>query len=446
MADRSEMTEKFADTNVSIGVSTDRGRDDTVAAQGIGQGLEHRVYASFEDAEAIREEWDRFVEDLGADVFSSFDWCAVWWSHYGKGRRLEIHVVRQGGRLIGLVPVVRERWWWGLSCRTVRLVGCDTSPGSLYVTVSPDRMGDVIPLILRELDRTEPWDLICFHRLGGYFDHSERLARVLSRGSAVRAVRYHDSNGAHIVFELPATYEAWLAGLTSKERTNIKRRNKLLEKKHAVKCRTIFDGPELRAAAATVVELHQDQWRSRSRPGTFAEWPEGEAFYWDTIESQKRRGRVMIVEVRADDQVIGAEYNLCFGKRAHWMVSARDSGERWRVYSPGRLAFCALVRAAIEKGMSQIDALIGNFHYKLLLGGKSLNEQAIWVFRRGLGARCRVCVFRLLATLVHVCYAKIWAFGIGRKLGLVRYPHWQTWIRSEFDRRLRSRARWITTP
>jgi CelD/BcsL family acetyltransferase involved in cellulose biosynthesis len=284
---------------------------------------------------------------------------------------------------------------------------------------------------------------MCFHRLAGYFELAQAAGDALLNAEAVGAVQVFDDNGPHIVFDLPGTFEEWLAELTTKERSNIRRREKLLGKDHQFSYDAPDDDQSIDVLPGRLAALHQQRWKNEGLPGSFVEWPNATSFYRDCIRISRERGRLLMTSLKVDGEVIGGEYCVQFGRRLHWILSARDDGERWKLYSPGRLAFVDLVRRSIERGVTQIDGLAGDFHYKRLLGGRVLSERSIWAYRRGAAARIRVACFRFMATLLHLVYAKLWAFGLGRKLGWVRYPHPRAWIRSTFDRRLRSRGRWL---
>lgn len=426
-------------TAASASADAEIGRSAAVARP----GLVHRVYHRFDDAEALRAPWDGLLEKIGGDAFASFDWCRLWWKHYGDGRRLEIHAVWQGEELIGVLPLVRERWWWGAGCKTVRLAGCDTNPGSISLAVDPHRLTLVLRRVIEALAQDGGWDLICIHRIAGYYDHAGATAEALASTPAVGRVCCFDDAGPHIVFDLPDSFDGWLATLTTKERSNVRRREKLLGKDHQFEYAAPESETEIDALAGQLAELHQTTWQNRGLPGSFVEWPAATEFYRDCIRTFGTDGRLLLTSLTVDGEVIGGEYCVRHGRRLHWILSARDDGERWKLYSPGRLAFVDLVRRAIDLGVTQIDGLAGDFHYKRLLGGTLLSERSIWAYRRGALPRLRVGVFRFMATLLHIVYAKGWAFGIGRKLGWVRYPHLRAWIRSVFDRRLRSRGRWL---
>ena len=74
----------------------------------VQDGLQVTCYRSFEEIQFLREEWDRLVESVGGDVFSSFDWCEVWWKHFGHGRWLELYVATFGDELVAVLPLFRE--------------------------------------------------------------------------------------------------------------------------------------------------------------------------------------------------------------------------------------------------------------------------------------------------------------------------------------------------
>ena len=87
--------------------------------------LEHRVYGSFEEVQALREAWNDLASRTG-DILCSFDWCEVWWKHFNRWRRLEIHALFEGPRLVAVLPLFRETIRpGGVWLRTVRALGCD---------------------------------------------------------------------------------------------------------------------------------------------------------------------------------------------------------------------------------------------------------------------------------------------------------------------------------
>src|SRR4051812_43212628 len=72
-------------------------------------GVRLETFTSFEDAQAIAGEWDELVTGLDGSLYMSFDWCRVWWQHYGARRDLRLMAFRDRGELVGVLPFFVER-------------------------------------------------------------------------------------------------------------------------------------------------------------------------------------------------------------------------------------------------------------------------------------------------------------------------------------------------
>src|SRR6185503_14065572 len=58
---------------------------------------------------ALRGEWNALLESSVSDcVFLTHEWLSAWWKHLADGRRLSILTLRDGGELIGILPVAER--------------------------------------------------------------------------------------------------------------------------------------------------------------------------------------------------------------------------------------------------------------------------------------------------------------------------------------------------
>ena len=115
------------------------GRDpDPTTGKVVSGDLKLSIYASFDQVRHLQQSWDGLVEELGGDIFITYDWCAIWWRYFGYGRQLEIHVATAHDELVGVFPLFRETIRWGpLFLRVVRVVACDHCPGTCSVAIRP---------------------------------------------------------------------------------------------------------------------------------------------------------------------------------------------------------------------------------------------------------------------------------------------------------------------
>jgi CelD/BcsL family acetyltransferase involved in cellulose biosynthesis len=72
------------------------------------------------DLDPLREDWSRLSEESG-NVFSTWEWNALWWRQFGRGRQPVVAVVRpSGGEVSAIVPLYR---WASWPLTVLRLMG-----------------------------------------------------------------------------------------------------------------------------------------------------------------------------------------------------------------------------------------------------------------------------------------------------------------------------------
>ena len=54
----------------------------------------------------LRDEWNALLESSSSNcVFLTHEWLSMWWKHLSEGRKLSILTARDGGKLIGILPL-----------------------------------------------------------------------------------------------------------------------------------------------------------------------------------------------------------------------------------------------------------------------------------------------------------------------------------------------------
>src|SRR5579862_6790420 len=70
--------------------------------------------------EEIRAEWQDLAKSAPtATPFQTWEWQSTWLRHYRRGKLPHILAIREGGDLVGLMPLIRSAGPW----RTIRAMG-----------------------------------------------------------------------------------------------------------------------------------------------------------------------------------------------------------------------------------------------------------------------------------------------------------------------------------
>jgi CelD/BcsL family acetyltransferase involved in cellulose biosynthesis len=380
------------------------------------------------DLDRVRAEWDAFVEAGGSDIYFTVDWLQVWWAHYGRGRTFEGLVLRAGDRIVGVLPFCVQRVWAGpVPLRLARFVGADSTIAVLTPAIAPGFEETVLEAALDRLLGEAGCDAVSLSPLSGESPVAAAAERV-ARADGRRLMR-SDSTGPHMVFALPESFDAYMAGLQRYPRRDYRRSLRHLAERCDIACRTV-SGDEAVAYLDRFAALHTAHWRALGRMGHFGDWPGSEGFTRDLIARMAPSGRARFHEISGDGRVLAIEQCFVLGDRCHWRLAARDSDPGLERLGLGRVGAVELFRALIEGGQRIVDAGPGHYEYKARLGAQEHPVRRVVIGGRSRSSRLRGALLLQWADLLHLVYYRAWFLRLAPRLGLARRPLWGAWIRS----------------
>lgn len=403
-------------------------------------GIKHTVYGSFAEVEHLKRAWNDLACRVG-DLFCSYDWCETWWRYFGCDRKLEIHALHDGNRLVAVLPLFREVLLAGLVClHVVRLVACDYASDAAGLAVEPDSADPFLKMVLASLADRGPWDILHLGPLRSYNTITEQICCVCAGSALVQAVILGRQDNWLTLYELAPTYDKYLQSLPRHERHDTLRRERRLREAHDVKVSMAQTPEEVQHGMEAVIQLHQKLWTRKGERGHFGEWPSLAQFHHEVARRFLSTGQLALMTLKVDGEVVGASYGYHFGARTHGVVRGYCNDGPWRTFSLGRLLHCNFVQRAIEHGSTCLESGRGVFDYKLRLGGQLYGEQSITVVRRGFPSRLRFWAGLRLAYLIHAIYGRIWLDMLAPRLK-IHPPIRHFYVRQRFVAQLFRRAR-----
>lgn len=385
-----------------------------------GRNVEVRCFDSFGDVEPLRDSWNDLVERTGGDVFATFEWCAAWWKHFRHRRRLQLFVAKSEGRLVAVWPLFRERLWWGpVPIRVVRILGCDHGVTTCKVTTETGYHQSVAQMVMSQLECSAAWDLMHLGELPGYLADGDELVSAFRASERVSKVAFDREAYPQAVFEVPGEFEDYLSRLSLKERRNVRRDQRQIALRGGVAHhpQTV---EEVKSALSNLRKLHETHWRLRGRGGHFADVPGVGAFYADIAKAFLAKHWLALTEVKSGDDSLAVELALQFNGRMHWLIGGRCEDVSARV------GFAALMQSAIQRQLTMIDALGGEYDYKRRLGASQQSIKLIAVFPQGRARAARLAVVRGIVRAVDFVYHRLWFWRVAPWI-MKRMPHLGAW-------------------
>lgn len=416
---------------ISRSISETAGLDSDLGA---GKALQVESYDSFAQLEALQQQWDDFAESMGSEIFLTYDWCRLWWKHYGKGRDLRIYIFRRDGELVGILPLFFERIRQGpFSVKAGKIVGSDYTPAQFSPAIDRDCIRGVLQRFY-ELSAKDKWDILHLGPIAGLYHHYEDLKNASEEllGCSYRIAA--KDGQVQTYFTLPETWDKYLAGLNRRERTKIKRHYRLACKAAGDTADTVMashaTADTVEGMFADFVQMHQRHWQNQMKLGHFGDWPCALEFHRELAEAQLKRDRLCLTRITLGDWCLGYKYGYVLGEHFCDFLDARSGRDEVAQVGLGRIIYSEMIRTAIQRKARYIDSMRGKYKHKLEMGGELMTVKNIFVCRKGCFVFVKIRILQALARILNFCYYRIWFLKLAPKLPFKRKPLWRLWIRT----------------
>jgi CelD/BcsL family acetyltransferase involved in cellulose biosynthesis len=385
--------------------------------------LNVEVFDSFARLNAIREEWDSFVEQSGGDIYFTSDWLEAWWNHYGAKRLLRCFFIRSDQPVAALPFCIQVLRLGPISIRLARFVGADSTIPVFTPPIEKSRETYVWKEVLNFLFKEDRCDAVSLTPLSGLTTTAQSIGESAKFQSDYQIVR-DEACGKHTIFMLPQTSGSYLNSLTKKIRGNLRRDLRNLTHQKITYC-------TLRGEAAIewldkFIELHQTRWELGGKQGHFADWPHSIDFNRSLVERLGKKDRVRFYLVIDNGDCLAAEYTFLFANRSFWRLPARKI-EGYANAGVGRVCLVKMIEALIDEGVSMIEAGPGHYDYKIRHVGSEFPLRRLVLGGSSIVARIKAMSLIRLADLVHLLYYRIWFLKVAPRFAWTKRPLWSGW-------------------
>jgi len=291
--------------------------------------------------ESLREEWASLAEQ-GRNIFATWEFATTWWEHFGAGRRLVTVGCRDsGGELFAILPLYL---WRRRPLRVLRFLG--NGAGDILGPVCRPERSDHAAWALRRLLEVAPWDWDVFvgENLPGEQDWSRQLG-----GHVIR-------REGNPVLRTPDGFEGFLARRTPNFRSQVRRGERRLARRHHVRFR-LSDSTTLDADLNALFRLHQARFGEQSAFGGGRT-----AFHCTFARQGHERGWLRLWILELDGRPVAAQYGFRFGGVESFYQSGRDPELRHE--SLGMVLLSHAIRTAADEGVREFALLRGHEPYK----------------------------------------------------------------------------------
>jgi CelD/BcsL family acetyltransferase involved in cellulose biosynthesis len=179
------------------------------------------------------------------------------------------------------------------------------------------------------------------------------------------------------VLSVPSTYKDYMSGLKRKNRHEIKRKLKRLERLEGIKIKKITETHHLLPAVESFISLHRKSSPEKQAFWTTEGMPE---FFTRIVHRFSEMGWVEMDVLFFEDSLISALLSFLYDDEVLFYNVAYD--QDYAAFSPGFYLFHASIVEAISRGKHRVDFLRGREKYKYDFGAKECKIYSL-ILKRG---------------------------------------------------------------
>ncbi len=307
-----------------------------------------------ETFDSIWDGWERILPNCATDtVFVTPWWHRTWWDNFGGARAPRILSVSCGGELVGIAPLM-------LDGESLTFLG-DRDLSDYFDFLVPEGCVESFYPALWDHVRGMDWETLDLPSLPAASPTLVHLPPLAESDGMKVGIREDETTPKA---ELPDSWDDFLLGLRKKDRHELRRKLRRLDRESEHRQYAAETGEALDGSMADFFRLLR---ASRDDKRAFMT-EEREKFFIDIARESSERGifRLYILEVDG----VSAAGCICFDYGGHYLLYNSGYDPSYSRLSVGLLNKALSMQSAIEEGRKVFNFLKGDERYKYNLGGR----------------------------------------------------------------------------
>jgi CelD/BcsL family acetyltransferase involved in cellulose biosynthesis len=308
--------------------------------------------------ESFDSVWERWEEILPLSatntVFVSPWWHKTWWDNFGEGSDSLILSVSDDDQLLGIAPLMAD------GNGAITFLGDKDLYDYLDFVVPRDKQDKFYSAMVDHLSDLD-WTNLELPSLPSGSPTLERLPELArAKGWEVSVEEEETTPKA----ELPGSWDEFLAGLRKKDRHELRRKIRRLDRESENRQYAAANGDSLDGSMREFFTLLR---ASREDKSDFLT-PDREKFFLDMAHELASRDQFRLYFLEVDGEKVAA--CICFDYGDDFLLYNSGYEPAYSRLSVGLINKALSIRTAIEENRKVFNFLKGNERYKYNLGGR----------------------------------------------------------------------------
>jgi len=357
--------------------------------------IRHTVISSNTEFDNLETEWNLLSEKTDSHVFQTFDWNRTWWKYFGDFGKLQIFVLYDEDKVVGIAPLFFDRYsLFGFTYYTcLRLIGSRIGKTNDGPLLGVNAYSDYLQFIILDNYTDSFYEhLMVFIKNEVLFD-AMILEEIPERSSTLGLlendfsssgfkVQVENASKTTLVDPQENGWAGYLNNLSGNERKNVRKSLRKTNKNEDNVFRTLIldRNEDFELYLKQLIELHQDQWNREGLPGTFSQ-NSMKNFFLETCKKLQKNKSIRVyallpAEVTKAENFVAMAIVIIYNNQMYLQHGAMDISSPLVDIGPGKVLNTTIIKEAVQSSLT-FDFLRGNEEYKKRLANNINQNQTI---------------------------------------------------------------------
>ena len=323
--------------------------------------------ASLAEFENHKEQWNALVHSMRyPSIFASWEWIRTWWQHFARDTELVNLFIytHSSNELVGILPLflqhthLNKDWHSG---RVLQYAGSShLYPDHLDIICAEQNAQACLQAVfdfLFDTAQQQPWDILYLPYLA---DNSCLLNWLTNTTNLPIKFNIQQTSAAPYIVMTDTTFEQYMERFNSKQRYNIRSRQKKLNSQHNVQYLSCKPD-DLHKGLDILFALHAHRADQKDIESSFRSESIID-FHHDLLAQMAATTWPQIKLLKNECTPFAALYGFTFARRFFFYQIAHDP--EWTRLGPGKVILYNAIKQAFTDGYQEYNFLQGEESYK----------------------------------------------------------------------------------
>jgi CelD/BcsL family acetyltransferase involved in cellulose biosynthesis len=319
-----------------------------------------------ESFDSLEKAWRKLLAVSSTNhIFLTPQWQKAWWQTFGNGSELMLLSVYKGTKLTGIVPLIRQG-------KTISFVGSSDVCDYMDFIIHREQEATVLSQLLDHLERID-WYTIDLQSL---LPDSIGLSHFIP---LAKQLNYHvkvTNEDVSLQCMLPSNWEKYLSQLEGKDRRELRRKLRRVDKTESVYFYTITEKEQMHRSLEGFFDLFE---LSRGAKAGFMT-NQMRGFFNTMADFLAEEGNIRLSFLDVEGTQVASTICFDYGNKLYLYNSGYNP--EYASYSVGLVLKVFCLRDGIYMGKRSFDFLRGAEPYKYALGGHDIPISRCVITRR----------------------------------------------------------------